>query len=601
MIHKRILVLTAALFSSGLTFAQMTVTNLNLRALHADASAVDYDNDGDLDLLISGEDGGTRNIGLYLNDGRGNLTQAPSAAPFVGVTRSSFGWGDVNGDGKLDLLESGFLNDPIDSLFTSDGVGHFVKSNAALPQITPGCGMADLNNDGYTDLYIFGNKFQGKSKLLMNDRAGGFTTESPFDSAEFIDTDATAVDFDNDGDIDLFVTAGEDNGVRYSRMWVNNGGRFTERDLGVIPKGPGSSSWMDVDGDGWLDLLLNGDGWLGTTENSNEVYRLYRNNAGIFVEDTTFQKYRQNSTGDGNRMADWDNDGDVDVIVTGWNPDLNTQKTVVYLNSGNGRSFTPWASSDSIPGVSEGSIELGDLDEDSDLDLILTGFSGNDYRGAGSAFNEKISVVLQNPAARRNTPPSAPANLQALWTADSTVFTWDMATDATTPAASLSYNLFVVGASGQWYYWPLADTATGETRLPQLGNMNLSRRRVVRGLPAGVYRWGVQAVDNSFAGSVFAKASLNTVTGLAQASDHPEPYVFPNPTTGELRLRTYSRTEPLQITLKDALGRVVTQRMLAGVGDVETIVPTGTLAPGSYMVTLAGARFVRVQKVLVIR
>lgn len=506
---KRLLVLGTFLLGAPMAFAQIAITNLNLRALHADVSAIDYDGDGDLDILVSGEDGGARNIGLYLNDGAGGFTPA-GTDPITATTRASFGWGDVNRDGKLDLVTSGFKNDPIDTVYTSDGHGVFrANTGIALPQITPGCGFADLNNDGYTDIYVFGNKFQGKSKLMINDQAGAFLISSPFDSKDWIDTDVTPVDFDNDGDIDLFVTAGDESGTRYSRMWVNRRGTFTERDLGIIPKGPGSSAWMDVNGDGWLDLLLGGDGWQGTAENSNEVYRIYRNNSGLsFTELTTFSPYRQNSTGDGCRMMDWDKDGDVDAVVTGWNPGAGTQKTAIFLNNGTGTSWTLWAQSDALPGISEGSIELADLDADTDLDLILTGFSGNDYNGPGSAYNDKISVVVTNPISGTNTAPSVPSNLVASFQADSTVFTWNASTDGNTPSASISYNFFLVSESGQWYYWPLADTASGRLKLATLGNTYLSRRWVVRGLPQGRYRWGVQAVDNGFVPSAFAKSTL---------------------------------------------------------------------------------------------
>ncbi len=113
--------------------AQFTITNLNFSVQHADVAAVDINGDGDLDIIISGEDTTARKLQLFYNDGSGNFT--PVSSPFPAVTRTTFDWDDINGDGNLDMIMSGFTaaGPPIDSVYTSDGNGNFtVASNTVL-------------------------------------------------------------------------------------------------------------------------------------------------------------------------------------------------------------------------------------------------------------------------------------------------------------------------------------------------------------------------------------------------------------------------------------------------------------------------------------
>ncbi len=320
-----------ALFAGKQSRAQFTVTDLGLEVQHADISAVDLDNDGDLDIVISGQ---LNMLGVYKNNG-GTFTLDPST-PFQGLTFATMDWGDINGDGKLDMLQNGFPDGqpPITRLYTSDGAGNFTASSTVLPQLTPSSGFADLNNDGYTDMFIFGNYFDGKCKILFNDKNGGFTESAQFDAYNWIDPNVTLVDYDNDKDLDLFVNAYDDIAhTRFAKMFKNDNGTFTETNINIIQKSYGSAVWGDYNSDGYLDLLLNGDGDAASGEDNNNIYRLYSNVNGVFTAVQTFSTYRQISTGDGGRFADIDNDGDLDIIVTGYSEDLQTQATAIYINT----------------------------------------------------------------------------------------------------------------------------------------------------------------------------------------------------------------------------------------------------------------------------
>ncbi|MCW3113199.1 MAG: hypothetical protein JWR18_1595 [Segetibacter sp.] len=193
--------------SSALQAQTFTVTNLNFPVQNADIGAVDIDKDGDIDLLIAGDNSG-RFVQLFKNDGSGNYTLATS--PFAAVGLASLDFGDVDGDGNLDVIESGFAASPLAKLYKSNALGEFAEvTPAPFQQIAPTSGFADLNNDGYLDVYVFGNHDIGDSraKIYFNNKTGGFTESAQFNNFKFIDPLVTVVDYDNDKDLDLFVMA----------------------------------------------------------------------------------------------------------------------------------------------------------------------------------------------------------------------------------------------------------------------------------------------------------------------------------------------------------------------------------------------------------
>lgn len=540
MKSKIILIASMSLLTCFGTMAQDTFYDLDFDVQKSDISVVDIDADGDRDILIIGENPDGRFSQLYLNDG--GFTFTPAESPFAGAALSTVDWGDVDGDGNLDAVQSGFAVDSIvTNLFRSNAEGVFAIDNALgdFVRLSPTMGMADLNNDGYTDVYVFGNHDLGsKPQLYFNDKEGGFTADAQFDDYEFIDPQVSEVDIDNDGDLDFFVLAGYEVGIdaRFARIFLNDRGVFTVSDPKITAKGFGHAEWGDYDSDGDLDLLLNGDGFVNSGEDNDHIVRLYENDGGELSAVTTFTTYRQSNIGDGTRFADWDNDGDLDVIITGWNQDAGRQATAIFLNDGG--TFTEHEANASLPGVSESSVEVGDLDNDGDLDMIIGGYSGNNFDGEGSAYNKNVSIIIENTTAGTNEAPAAPANQTATSAGRNVTFSWDEAIDDKTASESLTYNFFLVNADGQYFYYPLADTATGYLKIQEKGNVQLNNSWTVRDLPYGEYRWGVQAIDNSFAGSEFAKSTFQHVEGgpLSVISANGKPLVYPNPVSGPLSI-----------------------------------------------------------------
>jgi hypothetical protein len=228
---------------------------------------IDYDGDGDLDLFVAFRD---RANALFRNDA-GKFTEI-AAAIGVADTRRTVGavWFDFDQDGDLDLAVANMDGDA-NGLLRNDA-GQFTDiaekagvmwAGRAPSEKTNGtvrvC-AADVNNDGRFDLFAAN---YGKNGLLLNAGGGTFTDVS---ALWRIDIDArydTCVfdDFDNDGRIDLYVNGTVTGGVSYpDYLFRNLGDRFenvTSADVKALHADHGAQ-WADYDNDGDVDLALTG-------------------------------------------------------------------------------------------------------------------------------------------------------------------------------------------------------------------------------------------------------------------------------------------------------------------------------------------------------
>jgi len=221
----------------------------------ASAAWGDYDNDGDLDLVISGFDtlSKARTI-LYRNDGNNKFTLVSSGLP--DLARGSLAWGDYDNDGNLDALLIGITSSgqPTTSyVYHNDGGGMF---HLATPLLTgdgsTGVSWADFDNDGDLDAL-------SGSLLYRNNGAGKFVFRDGSRDNYF--SSSAWADYDNDGNIDALWTGGQrDNGFDISlAIAAKNDGNGNFTCCPVALNGVfGNAVWGDFDNDGNEDILIAG-------------------------------------------------------------------------------------------------------------------------------------------------------------------------------------------------------------------------------------------------------------------------------------------------------------------------------------------------------
>ena len=187
----------------------------------------DYDNDGDLDFAISGE---TDNLAdykfiIYRNDGNNTFTDIN--AP-LGDIRGHISWGDFDNDGDLDILISGGhnYNEPITKIYSNNGNDQFIDSQIGLSQINGKSFFLDYDNDNDLDILIAGNKgiypnTSSAIKILRNDSSATFAEIDLQIHSQY--GELAAGDFDNDGKVD-FAISGPDqlNSYNYSSRIYRN-------------------------------------------------------------------------------------------------------------------------------------------------------------------------------------------------------------------------------------------------------------------------------------------------------------------------------------------------------------------------------------------
>lgn len=295
----------------------------------------DFNNDGYTDLyVINGGASASAVKFLYMNNGNGTFTRTTTGAF---VTDLSGAWGsstvDYDNDGKLDLFVSNYNQNNF--LYKGNGDGTFTKitmGNIVTDgQSSFGCAWCDYDNDGDKDLFVAnGNFSSGQANFLYNNNGNGTFTKITTGSIVtdvYNSTGGSWGDYDNDGDFDLFVTnySGANN-----NLYNNNGdGSFTKITMGAIVNDGGNSvgsSWGDYDNDGDLDLIVGND------NNENEF--LYQNNNdGTFTKITTGDIVNSGGRSNGCIWGDYDNDGDIDLyIVNGDQP--VAQNNFLFRNDG---------------------------------------------------------------------------------------------------------------------------------------------------------------------------------------------------------------------------------------------------------------------------
>jgi len=465
------------------------VTNNIMGLSHGMAVWGDYDNDGYLDVLVTGATIYSQvHSLLYHNNGDGTFSNANANLP--GVQIGAVAWGDYDGDGYLDFALAGATDtNSITRIYHNNRNGTFTDIQADLPGVS-GCALAwgDYDNDGDLDLLVSGwVSTNSITKIFRNER--GSFVESGVKLPALSRGAVAWGDYDNDGDLDILIN-GQNDGYQYFTFLLRNDGQgsFVDINTPLNTRSEGTAVWGDYDNDGDLDILVSGrsvlDGSLGSS--------LYRNDGqDRFVEvDAGLEEGLLRGV-----WGDYDNDGDLDLVFGSGNA-YDSPKSAVYRND-NGNYVN---SGNLLYGLGWGNVPLADYDNDGRLDILQTGMASV-YAGIYQSFD--ATKLYRNYGPTTNRPPLPPGNLSASVAGRAVRLSWSSGSDPE-QSGGLTYNLRVGTSPGSGDVVSSMSAASGFRRVAADGNVFHNLGWVLRELSPGTYYWSVQTVDHGFRGSTFA-------------------------------------------------------------------------------------------------
>lgn len=503
-----LIIITVFVTQNFLNAQSFTPLNTNLEGVaYGTSDWGDIDNDGDLDLVISGKKSDESGFAMLYINNEGMLEAEDIGLPQVFNGEVAFG--DYDNDDDLDLLITGVsATGVISVIYENQGSYNFLDIEAGLTGVENGkSAWGDYDNDGDLDLVISGN---WQAIIYRND--DGTFTDSGNDFGYINSSCVDWGDYDHDGDLDLLLT-GDTGGGILSRIFRNDDGQFVDSEAGLYGLMAGVSGFVDYDNDSDPDVYVSG------YDNSlTPLMLIYDNDGeGRYTENT------MNLPGTAVNGLDWgdfDFDGDLDFVVSGKGAGCGLYVADVYLNENGtfndvGGAITPYT---------RAYASCADYDNDGDLDIVMSGLR-----------NDAIptTTLYQNDASTNeyvvNTPPDIPTGLETSLDGNQVELSWDGSFDAQTFAISLNYNIYMGTIDNpSAIVSPMANPENGLRKISGIGNAFQNNTRKLKNLPAGTYYWKVQAIDQCFSGSGFSEEQSFTVlpTGIDQVGNGKMQIVF---------------------------------------------------------------------------
>src|SRR5690554_3355746 len=393
-------------YTNAQSFEETTLDDITTTpSASRSANFVDVNGDGWDDIFFTNGPASGQNNMLYINNGNGTFTTVTTDDIVLDNDRSDgASFADVDNDGDLDALVVTYGRNGVGkkNYFyrnNGDGTFNYEPSNAIGAPLTYSemANWIDLNNDQYMDAYITNSIVSTRNLYFENQGDGSFeaVTGLSITNETLASRSINWIDYDGDGDSDLFIT-NENNST--NSLYRNDGpNNFTQiNNLSITQNGKNSagSSWADVDNDGDFDLFVAN--WNG------QANQLFINENGTFIEQVNSEIASEIGSSFGSAFADVDNDDDLDLLVC--NAYFTGQTTnSLYINDGFGNFTKDTTSSLANHQGNTFGCAFGDYNNDGWLDVILANTlnenqSNSLFKNTGSGNNWIKIKCVGNPS-----------------------------------------------------------------------------------------------------------------------------------------------------------------------------------------------------------
>ncbi|MCF8380140.1 MAG: FG-GAP-like repeat-containing protein [Bacteroidales bacterium] len=527
----------------------------------------DYDNDGDLDLLQTGWTGSFSNFEtrIITNTGDGFENSGIALTGLSAGTANSAAWVDFDNDNDLDIIITGRLDEneleKRSLLYENIGGNFYHVENSGLENVTSSSvSPADVNHDGITDILLSGSGDNGNFTRIQMNAGTGFApvnTELPGTSNGV----ALLVDLDNDGEHDVFMCG---SGINPCKVYISGPDAYTEYATIIPTMYNASADFADIDKDGDLDLAIMG------TDGTNRYLQIYLNQFDLDYQDgfSLYGSYRGMHSGE-LAWVDVENDGDLDLSVTGNSTGLEVHTFILKNNEGIFEEVNF-----SLKDLGRSSLDWGDYDNDGDLDLAIQGI-----RGTGGETH-----IYRNDNQTVNNPPVMTDNLSTSKDGNFLTLSWAAATDDISPSNSLNYNVrFGSTSKGTDIISPMSEGQFLKT--PQYGNAGHHTSMKLTNLEPGEYYWSVQAIDQSYAASYFTAEAYLVLTGMEENVDDNTISIYPNPAEDKVWIYLPENGD-YRIKIYELSGRMVLEEEFTQTESGQHEITLDNLSSGVYLINI---------------
>ncbi|VAW28896.1 hypothetical protein MNBD_BACTEROID06-1335, partial [hydrothermal vent metagenome] len=491
--------MSAIINSHGQNFTPITINNAQ-GVYNGEAVWFDFDNDNDLDFIITGQSN-TNNLHTRIYENNGN-DSFDLFTILGGYSETGLELINLNGDQSIDLVINGRKigagNNPI-SIYANNDTSFEIENSTIdflLEGSFPSVTARDWNNNLKEDIIISGiNGFvDGNPNIetifYTRDQNNDLVSSNPIAGGAYLST-LELFDIDNDMDLDLIIS-GNDGDFPYQRtdIYINEENNFILSDISLEPLQNTSLDIGDYNSDGYLDVVLT-----GFNEFLRDTTLLYKNVEGVLTGIANSGLNGHIGRSGSVQWGDYDNDGDLDLLFQGKSSD--DWSFEIMINNGNDQ-FSH-LDEENFQNLAYGAASWGDYDNDGDLDILTTGYI---------EINNPQLIIYRNDIATSNTPPSTPPNLTTnSFEIDNVTISWGTSSDDETNSNALTYNLHVEDTESNIIFSSYANLESGFLKRVWEGNMGLSNTWQFSDIENGQYYAYVQSVDAGYKTSPFSDPS----------------------------------------------------------------------------------------------